>query len=283
MVDIFGRSIYQSPRGKQGPQGPPGGIKDLCAWFPKSTILQFRKHEETACFLLDDIQNDIIKEGSKITVWKSQSKSSLNLKAILPSSSMTEHPSAIEFSKNRYNADFTLLDNRPGAGLIVLMFSTDSDQTQTLVGKWTDRDGYRQNFEISVTTSEIFISGYSKKKPIVYPIMHNCREWTTFLLMYTISPYRECHFEYMINGDLNQNGNFTLDVPRVSTPHMTLGCRQDDTHYFSGKIHAFEVFSTKTSRDRIPDEISLLISNSQKIAHFTPEPSDPVTSECDDI
>ena len=264
MVDIFGRSISETQRGKQGPRGIRGGIKDICTWFPASTLSQFQKHDEKACFLLKDLSTDIVKDGSKIKEWKSRSKANLNLKAILPSSTIAEHPVSLEFSKNRYNANFTLLENRSGSGLIVLTFLTDSDENQTLVGKWTSKDAFRQNFEISVTTSEIFISGYLKKRPMTHTIMHNCRNWTTFSLMYTVSRFKECHFEYFINGDLNENGNFSLDVPRISQPHMTMGCRQDNTRYFSGKIHAFEIFFTEKSCDRIPDEIALMIADSHK-------------------
>ena len=45
---------------------------------------------------------------------------------------------------------------------------------------------------------------------------------------------------------------------------MTMGCRQDNTRYFSGKIHAFEIFFTEKSCDRIPDEIALMIADSHK-------------------
>ena len=173
MVDIFGRSIAQSLRGKQGPRGIPGGIKDFCTWFPKSTLCQFRNHEEKGCFLLEDLSHDIHRVSSEIIEWISRSTPQLNLKAIHPSSSIAENPVAIEFSKNRYNADLNLVENRPGAGLIVLTFLTDSDETQTIVGKWAHKDNFRQNFEISVTTSEIFISGYLKKRPTVHTIMNN--------------------------------------------------------------------------------------------------------------
>ena len=66
MVDIFGRSVTETLRGKQGPRGIRGGIKDICTWFPAGALSQFRKHEETACFLLENLSTDIIKEGSKI-------------------------------------------------------------------------------------------------------------------------------------------------------------------------------------------------------------------------
>ena len=271
MVDIFGRSVTQSLRGKQGPAGPPGGIKDLCAWFPKSTLKDFQKYEEIGCFLLNNISTDIEKEGKNIKTWISRSKTAKNLKAVSPSTTIDELPSgnAIEFQRNCYKSNFSLIDNRPGSGFIAVTFLTDSDETQTLAGKFSQRDRFHQNFEISVTSTDIFISGYSKKKPIDHPINHDCRKWTTFLLTYTTTPHRETHFEYMIDGNINKKGHFTLDSSRVSTNNLTLGCRQNNTRYFSGKIHALEIFFTKASRDPVPEEICLLISNYQIFKPFT--------------
>ena len=50
-VDIFGASrLKEGIRGKRGPPGPAGSIKDLCLWMSKGTLANLQKYEEVVCF-----------------------------------------------------------------------------------------------------------------------------------------------------------------------------------------------------------------------------------------
>ena len=105
--------------------------------------------------------------------------------------------------------------------------------------------------------------------------MHDCRNWTTLFLQYSITPTKEIHFEYMINADIDQKGQFSLQASRGSSPSMTLGARENRTQYFSGKIHALDIYFTENSNGRIPDPILMLVSRDQKIKSHMVSPRDP--------
>ena len=188
---------------------------------------------------------DVDVHNHTITSWNSRSESGKHLKAVHPAT-LTTFPDAIEFTgKESYHARINTVECITGSGFFAITFQTDSDHTQTLVGRYRKRDPLLQNFEINVTTNEISVCGYSKKKPIQVPIMHNCRKWTTLFLQYTITPFKEMHFEYMIDADIDQKGQFSLQASRGLNPSMTLGSREDRTQYFSGKIHVFEIYFTE--------------------------------------
>ena len=273
MVDIFGGSgSSKATKGPRGPPGAPGTIRDLCKWMPLGTVRTLRNYEEKGCFLLG-LSSDITRQesGQAILSWNSRSQLGKHLKAIHPASEITTLPNgqkAIEFTgKECYHAPLRPIECIPGSGFLAITFLTDSDAIQTLVGRHRKKDFLMQNFEINVTTTEIFVCGYLKKKPIQIPIMHNCRKWTTFFLQYTITPQKDIHFEYMINADINQKGQFSLNAARGTMPGMTLASRENGSQHFSGKIHALEIYFTENSKERIPDEISLLVSRDQKIKH----------------
>ena len=70
-VDIFGASRggkASASRGKRGPPGKPGSIRDLCKWLPKTTLATLRKHEENGCFILQS-DDDIKMSGKTIEIW----------------------------------------------------------------------------------------------------------------------------------------------------------------------------------------------------------------------
>ena len=63
-------------------------------------------------------------------------------------------------------------------------------------------DPLRQSHEISVTATEINISGYLENKPIQIPIQHNCRNWTTLFLDYTTDESVSIsEFTYILDND----------------------------------------------------------------------------------
>ena len=278
MVDIFGASRSKGAiRGRRGPPGKDGSIKDLCQWMPAGTLQNLWKYEETGSFHLGK-STDVDVHNHTITSWNSRSESGKHLKAMRPATLITlpHKQKAIEFTgKESYHALINTVECITGSGYFAITFQTDSDHTQTLVGRYRKRDPLLQNFEINVTTNEIFVCGYSKKKPIQVPIMHNCRKWTTLFLQYTITPSKEMHFEYMIDVDIDQKGQFSLHSARGLNPSMTLGSREDSSQFFSGKIHALEIYFNENSNERIPDPISLLVSRHQKVKNDVIPPRDP--------
>ena len=261
-------------RGRRGPPGRDGSIKDLCQWMPAGTLWNLWKYEETGAFHLGKT-TDVQVQNHTVTSWNSRSELGKNLTSVHPAT-LTTFPNAIEFTgKEYYHAPINTVACITGSGYLAITFQTDSDHTQTLIGRYRKRDPLLQNFEINVTTNEIFVCGYAKNKPIQIPIMHNCRNWTTLFLQYTITPSKEMHFEYMLDADIDQKGQFSLHASRGAKPSMILGAREDHTQYFSGKIHALDIYFTENSNERIPDPISLLVSRHQKVKSHVIPPRDP--------
>ena len=267
-IDIFGRSGRSSNTpGKRGPPGRSGGIRDLCRWLPKSTLTIMQKHEMMACYILKD-SSDIIREGKVVKTWISRSESKRNLIGVKPSSTIIDLQNgnkALSFSKNQYQSHIELIQPLTGSGFICLTFKTDTDELQTIIGKFHKRDMIHQNFEIKCWPTEIFVCGYLKGKYIELPIIHDCRKWTTLYLGYTVSKTSELTINYMLNADIDSKGQIILNAAKMSQPGVTVGCRQNETQYFSGQISALEVYFSENQQESIPDEISMLVSLNQKI------------------
>ena len=268
-LDIFGssRGRISNTRGKRGPPGRPGGIRDLCKWLPRSTLSIMQKHEMAACYLLQD-PTDITKEGKSVKIWNSRSETKHNLIAVKPTSTIVDLPKgkkALSFTKNQYQSHVELIQPITGAGFLCLTFKTDKDELQTIVGKFQTRDLVHQNFEIQCSGTEIFVCGYSDGKYVEMPIMNDCRKWCTLYLGYTISTSSELTIQYMMNGDIDTKGQILLNAAKMSQPMFTLGCRKNETQYFSGQISALEIYFVENQREFIPDEIAMLVSTSQKI------------------
>jgi hypothetical protein len=269
MVDVFGRSRSYSRVGR-GLRGPPGrpGISDLCQWLPKSTVNHLRKFEESGCFLLD-LSSDIVREGKNIIKWVSRSEKG-DFQAVHPATSIFELPDggkAVEFDNCRYHCPREIFECRKGSGFLCITFQTDVDHLQTLVGNYKKHDPLFQNHEITLTGSEIFVTGYLNKKPMEMPIHNDNRKWTTLFLQFSVTP-GEIHFKYIINATPKMSGEFSLSAPAACySQGITLGSRKDDTQKFSGKLHAVEFYFTSETRDRIPEEIVMLVSKQQIVRH----------------
>ena len=83
IADIFGANRTKGAvRGKRGPSGKPGSVKDLCKWLRNLAKNILQKYEEGCCLLLDDLSHDIIRKGKEIAAWNSSSDKAKNLTAI---------------------------------------------------------------------------------------------------------------------------------------------------------------------------------------------------------
>ena len=78
MVSVFG-GYGRGPRGPAGPVGPKGkdgkdGLQLLGQWFPKAILRTIQEYSEKSCFLLEELDNDIIKEDGVIVKWEDRSE-----------------------------------------------------------------------------------------------------------------------------------------------------------------------------------------------------------------
>ena len=95
-------------RGSQGPRGLPGvGGFDICKWLPNFVLNGFRKSEESFCFYIKDIKEDLVKDkNGNIITWVSRSDAKNNAKAITPSKKYSackmNYQWALDFDNARY-------------------------------------------------------------------------------------------------------------------------------------------------------------------------------------
>ena len=281
MVSIFG-GYGRGPRGPVGPVGPKGkdgqdGIQLMRQWFPKAILRTIQEYSEKSCFLLEELDTDIIKEGDVITKWEDRSelswlhgikqslyaaRGSKDLKTILDKK-YTRY--AIGFQNNSYKSEQILLDINPGTGFICITFKTNSKAPSYLLSNYIPDDTYFRNFEILVDMESICVHGYSSKKPDAYEIPTNAKEWTTLFLEYTVKD-KEIHFNYMLNADENQIGEFSFSAPILTKGGYSLGSRHDDSakDSFSGDIACLE-FYHNPSQERFPLDLRMVISEHQKV------------------
>ena len=131
------------------------------------------------------------------------------------------------FHKNLYHSQINYFINTilPGYGYVCITFKVDGDGEQVLITKEHHDDRFREFHEISVTQTEINISGYLQNKLIKIPIQHNCRNWTTFFLDYTThEPANTSEFTYILDNDPRMQGSFTLQRPCASQSGSVILC-----------------------------------------------------------
>ena len=249
----------------------------MSQWFPNTILRIIQEYSEKSCFLLEELDTDIIKEGDVITKWEDRSelswlhgikqslyaaRGSKDLKKILDKK-YTRY--AIGFQNNSYLSDQILLDTNPGTGFICFTFKTNSKTPSYLLSNWIPDDTYFRNFEILVDMESICVHGYSSKKPDAYEIPTNAREWTTLFLEYTVKD-KEIHFHYMLDADKDQIGEFSLSAPISTKGGYTLGQRHavPTKNSFSGDIACLE-FYHNPSQERFPLDLCMVISKNQKV------------------
>ena len=277
-MDVFGGARTRGAKGVRGPRGFPGkdsSISDFCTWLPNTILIQIQEHEEVS-YLLNpkDPEKDLIRDkNNAIIKWKSRNLQKNDLTAVHPSSEVEMTPDgnyAMVFHNNLYHSDDIFIDtNWPGYGYLCITFRVDGDEEQVLVSHQV-HDKLRQSYEISVTQTEINISGYLHNKPIRIPIQHNCRNWTTFFLDYTThDAVQTSEFTYILDNDPRMQGSFTLQRPRALKPGVYIGGRKDGTKALAGSLHGIESYFTKSPKP-IPQTLKKLIIKTQQIKIFSP-------------
>ena len=279
-MNVFGGTRSRGGKGPRGPRGFPGkdsSISDFCTWLPNTILKQIQEHEEES-YLLNpkDPEKDLTRDKNKAIIeWKSRNLQKSNLIAVHPSSEVEEilpGNYAMVFHKNLYHSQINNFINtiRPGYGYVCIKFKVDGDEEQVLITKEHHaHDRFREFHEISVTQTEINISGYLQNKPIKIPIQHNCRNWTTFFLDYTThESVSTSEFTYILDNDPRMQGSFTLQRPRIVTPGAYIGARKDGTKAFAGSLHGIELYSTQSPQP-IPQTLKELIIKTQQMKRFS--------------
>ena len=280
MVSIFGIGGRRGGRGPAGPVGPRGrsgqdGLPLLCQWLPNSMLRHIQEFDEKCCFLLENTE-DIKKDASGvITNWKNRSHNGKSLEAVRGSKdikNIEHHRYAIGFQNNSYKSDRILFDNLQGTGYLCITFKTNSDIRTCLLSNWRPHDRLFQNLEIMVDGETICVHGYESKKPTGYEISYaTAKKFTTLFLEYNVKNH-EIHFNYMLNADKDQSGNFLLSTPLAVQGGFSLGSRftasSEQPPAFSGDIASLEMYFNESSQERFPPEIAMLISQKQKVKQF---------------
>ena len=275
-MNVFGGTRSRGGKGPRGPRGFPGkdsSISDFCTWLPNTILKQIQEHEEVS-YLLNpkNPEEDLTRDKNKAIIeWKSRNLQKSNLTAVHPSSEVEKIPSqyyAMVFHKNLYHSQIDCFINTTatGYGYVCITFKVDGDGEQVLITKeHHTHDKFREFHEISVTQTEINISGYLENKPIKIPIQHNCRNWTTLFLDYTThESVSTSEFTYILDNDPRMQGSFTLQRPRVYTLGAYIGGRKDGTNAFAGSLHGIELYYTKSPQP-IPQTLKELIIKAQQI------------------
>ena len=281
MVSIFG-GYGRGPRGPAGPVGPKGkdgqdGLQLMSQWFPAAIVRPIQLYSEKSCFLLEDLDKDIILKGDVIHKWNDRAISTFNhlgcLIAVIDRGSKDLHKIydkkytrySIGFQNNAYYSVQGLFEIIPGTGFICITFKTNSKEPSYLLSVLPPHDTKFQNFGIMVDIDSICIHGYISKKPIAYEIKTTAKEWTTLFLEYSVKDH-EIHFNFMLNADKSQVGSLSLSAPKKNMGCYTVGCRYDNSeeNSFLGEIAGLELFHNP-SEERFPPDVAMLISKNQKV------------------
>ena len=269
MVNIYGDQI-EGQRGPRGFPGNDGSINDFCTWLPNAMLNQMQEQEQ-ASYLLDakNPEKDLVRSKEhNIIEWKSRNQQKSNFIAVHPSSKVVETPDgqyAMVFHNNLYHAQISFVEAIQSYGYVCITFKVDGDGEQALITNYRTRDPVRQFHEISVTSTEISISGYFENKLIHVPIQHNCRNWTTLFLDYTTHELDSTSkFTYILDNDPKMQGSFNFQCPRASQPGVYIGGRKDGTKPFVGSVHALEIYNTQSPKP-IPQDLKKLIIKAQQI------------------
>ena len=275
-MNVFGGARSRGGKGPRGPRGFPGkdsSISDFCTWLPNTILKQIQEHEEVSYLLNSkNPEEDVTRDETRAIIeWKSRNRQKNNLIAVHSSSEIEEIPFknyAMVFHKNLYHAQINCFINTviPGYGYVCITFKVDGEGEQVLISKdHPAHDRFREFHEISVTQTEINISGYLENKPTKIPIQHNCRNWTTFFLDYTThDAVQTSEFTYILDNDSRMQGSFTLQRPRVYTLGAYIGGLKYGTKAFVGSLHGIELYHTKIPQP-IPQTLKELIIKTQQI------------------
>ena len=136
------------------------------------------------------------------------------------------------------------------------------DDEQTLLTNCRSEEDKDCFHEITVSGSAIVITSTEQDEIQKVSIKHNCKEWTTLYIEYSVIKTEPTHYTYIINGE---TGTFNFKSPDMISSGLLLGGRYDDTRFFKGEISSLEVYFTASSNNNLPQPLRNLIINNQYI------------------
>ena len=151
-----------------------------------------------------------------------------------------------------------------------MTFRVEADTDQAIITNY-DQDSPDEPFqEIAASSNEIKIWDSDKDEhPVFRSIHHDTREWTTLFVEW-INPkdyVKTCN--YVINNDPHETGTFTFDEEGMHTTQCYIGGRSDGTHFLTGAISAFEMYSNRDLHVSIPPNLRKLIISNQMVGKET--------------
>ena len=262
----------RGPRGGKGADGR-GGIDDICRWLPTSFVLEQFRRTEAACFLITDVDKDVVDDPTRgIILWKSRSSSKRNAVAVRPCKHVrhiSDHRAALLFDNSLYNVDKLVISppTEHSYVCICVTFQVNGSNDQWLVLDWLNETS--NDFRgISASSKEIRVWGAANGDKTYMPIEHETKrnQWTTILVEWSNIDGNLGRF---IVNDKEIQGVFTCKSPGWFAPAiLSIGARFDGQNPLSGAISALEIYSAEASPQSekgLPDALKNLIIHNQII------------------
>ena len=316
VVDIFGGGRADNQR--TSVRGRPGrDALELSKYFPNGTAALMRKHDMSSSYVLNSktdceltTTDGKIKKKSYILAVKDRNLDKPRLK-LLEGSKPCElneitNPKG---AKHQYSMSFNgasvyhmsvvdkncgfFSNNKPGTGMISVVFKVQKDRPQTLLYCCTKKNS--SDFpppppgsshpphnhplrEITVTNHEICIWGELNSQIHSEVIMFDLsKQFTSFCLKWEIvknnhsgklSPpatTSKTAYTYHIKNDSDhQTGHFRMDTMKVTPSDFYIGGRPNSRQLLMGEVHSLECF--KTPEIELPKIVLDLISNTTSIS-----------------
>ena len=239
------------PAGKQGKRGYPGlSSLDIAKWMPNFIVDQFRKSEESCCFMIHDLNNDLIKDkkGNYIT-WISRNDKKNNAEAI-HASKLCRQIKKKQWGLNFNYSLYTIKNTSLSSGFACITFQLDDDSGKVEQVLFMDN-----NRGVSTTGEMVTIYGVdndSNKLSFKYSTPRNT--WDTIFVAWL--PNKGDQGIYVINSK-GISGYFACNDFTTSEAIKLGGAKKS----LNGSIATFESYTGR--KERIPNEIWRLIFEDQ--------------------
>ena len=251
-------------RGEKGDVGPPGkrgkrgdSALDIAKWMPTFILNEFRKSEESCCFMIRDLDKDLEKdERGYYTTWISRNDKKNNAKAVRGASKKLRVIKSGEIWGLDFNNSSYVIQNaslRSGFACITYQLNhARGDSEQVLF--------MDNNRGVSTNGKRMTIYGVdneSNKYSFQYSTPINT--WDTMFVQWL--PNKGDKGIYVINSKAS-SGYFACNANFIASGTITLGgSTKNDS--LKGSIAAFESYTGHD--ERVPNRIWRLIFNAQQL------------------
>ena len=276
-MNVFGGTQERTAavrRGKRGPAGEPGSIKDLCQWLPRVVTKNLREISQVGSFIIKDLSRDIEKKNVKdVNTWISRNTDAKeNLvsdenKRVGKYFPLDSGYYAITLEKSGYNNDDIFFLSPYTPGYFCITFRTLRQENQVLISNYINPEKPSQ--EIQVSRNGIVILMSYNSTILRFPIEHNCKDWTTlFISNYIVNHSRpKMIYECTVNGKFCRS--FKLKTSDDEREGICLGSRWKEPYiYFDGDVACIDFHQSSLSdqSENLPECLrDLIIKNQMKI------------------